>query len=87
MRGLITALSFGGMILFLLGFYFAGAYGVPRRYATEPAPGPFMAQFATVGAAIMIIGFILAFIEGLRLRRNYSAERPPWPEDLKGDAP
>lgn len=81
-RWLIGALVFGGMIVFLLGFYVAGALWVPRRYATEPFPGPFIAQISTIGVVIMIVGFILAFVEGLRLRRNYQADRPLWPEEL-----
>lgn len=83
MRGLVVALSFGGMIVFLLGFYFGGAYGVPRRYATEPAPGPVLAQIATVGAIIMLAGFALAFVEGWRLRWNRAVDRPLWPGELK----
>jgi cytochrome c oxidase subunit 1 len=83
MSWLISALSFGGMLVFLLGFYFAGALGIPRRYATEPAPGPLLSQIATVGATVMIFGFILAFIEGLRLRRNCAVDRPLWPELAK----
>ncbi|HZT22075.1 MAG TPA: cbb3-type cytochrome c oxidase subunit I [Verrucomicrobiae bacterium] len=86
MRWLIAALSFGGMIVFLLGFYFGGAYGVPRRYAIEPAPGPFIAQFATIGAVIMLIGFTLAFIEGWRLRWNRADDRPLWPGELTEEA-
>ncbi|MGH7980605.1 MAG: cbb3-type cytochrome c oxidase subunit I, partial [Limisphaerales bacterium] len=82
MRGLIAALSFGGMIVFLLGFYFAGAFGVPRRYSEEPAPGPFIAQIATVGAAIMLIGFALALVEAWRLGWNRAVDRPAWPGEL-----
>lgn len=81
-RWLISSLVYGGMIVFLLGFYFAGAMGVPRRYAAEPSPGPFIAQISTVGAIVMIVGFILVFIEGLRLRRNQQADLPSWPEEL-----
>lgn len=83
MRWLIAVLSFGGLIVFLLGFYFGGAYGVPRRYATEPAPGPFISQIATVGAVIMLIGFALTFVEGCRLRWNRAGDRPVWPGELK----
>jgi cytochrome c oxidase subunit 1 len=83
---LIFTLSFGGMVAFLLGFYFGGASGVPRRYATQPLPGPLIAQFATIGAIIMLLGFTLAFFEGLRLRSAFSADRMLWPEDLKVDA-
>jgi len=82
-RWLIFTLSFGGMMVFLSGFYFGGATGVPRRYATQPPPGPLIAQFATIGAIIMLVGFTLAFFEGLRLRSNFSADRMLWPQDLK----
>jgi heme/copper-type cytochrome/quinol oxidase subunit 1 len=74
------------MIVLLMGFYFGGAYGVPRRYATEPAPGPLIAQFATIGATIMMIGFALTIVEGLRLRWSRVVERPLWPEALKEEA-
>lgn len=83
MSWLVSLLSFGGMVVFLMGFYFAGALGVPRRYATEPAPGPLLSQIATIGAVVMLIGFSLAFIEGLRLRRNFAVDRPLWPEEAK----
>lgn len=81
-RWLIGALIYGGMVVFLLGFYFGGAMGVPRRYATEPAPGPLFAQIATVGATVMIIGFVVALVEGLRLHRNRQADRALWPAEL-----
>ena len=86
MRWLIFSLTFGGMVTFLLGFYFGGATGVPRRYNVQPSPGPFIAQFATIGAIIMILGFALAFFEGLRLRSGFSADRIAWPEDVQVDA-
>lgn len=60
---------FGGGGLFLLGFYIAGAQGVPRRYAIEPVPGPQMASLATVGALILVIGLIVAAVEAFRLAR------------------
>lgn len=83
MRGLISALSFGGMTVFLMGFYVAGAFGVPRRYATEPPPGPLTSQIATVGAAIMLVGFALAVFEGVRLYQKRAADRPLWPAAVK----
>ncbi|MEO6923131.1 MAG: cbb3-type cytochrome c oxidase subunit I [Acidobacteriaceae bacterium] len=86
MRWIIFTLTFGGMLTFLLGFYFAGATGVPRRYNVEPPPGPFIAEIASVGAIIMIAGFAFAFFEGLRLRSGFSADRVAWPEDLQLDA-
>ncbi len=71
LRWLIGLLTFGGMAVFLMGFYCAGAYGVPRRYAIEPPPGPELAKIASIGATVMIIGFALAFAEGVRLRFGY----------------
>ena len=82
LRWVISVLTFGGMTVFLMGFYWAGTLGVPRRYATEPAPGPIIAQIATVGAVVMLVGFILIFIEGLRLRQNRQADSPLWPEEI-----
>jgi cytochrome c oxidase subunit 1 len=82
LRWVISVLIFGGMTVFLMGFYFAGALGVPRRYATEPSSGPLIAQIATAGAVVMLVGFILTFIEGLRLLRNRQADRPLWPGEL-----
>ena len=69
-RWLVGIGMFGGGALFLLSFYVAGAAGVPRRYALEPAPGPFFANFATVGALVLLLGFILAVSEALRLARH-----------------
>lgn len=73
MRWLIGIGMFGGGGLFLLSFYVAGASGVPRRYAVEPAPGPFFAGMATIGAAILLAGFLLAVFEALRLARVKNA--------------
>ena len=70
MRWLVGIGMFGGGALFLLSFYMAGAYGVPRRYAAEPVPGPYFASMATIGATILILGFLLAVIEALRLARS-----------------
>ncbi|MCC6240890.1 MAG: cbb3-type cytochrome c oxidase subunit I [Phycisphaerales bacterium] len=83
-RWLLGLLIYGGMTTFLLGFYVAGALGVPRRYAVEPGAGPLTAQIGTIGATIMIIGFILAFFEGVSLRRNRQADLPVWPEPVTG---
>lgn len=80
MRWMILVLSFGGMVVFLLGFYAGGVTGVPRRYSVQPAPGPAVAQAATIGAIIMLVGFALAFVEGLRLRPR-PASSDAWPED------
>lgn len=69
MRWLVGLGMFGGGALFLLPFYMAGAAGVPRRYAIEPAPGAYFANLATIGAIILLAGFLLAVYEGLRLAR------------------
>lgn len=61
---------FGGGALFLLSFYMAGSSGVPRRYATEPAPGPFFASIATIGALLLLAGLAVALGEGIRLARR-----------------
>jgi cytochrome c oxidase subunit 1 len=68
-RWLIGVGMFGGGALFLLGFYLAGAFGVPRRYAVEPAPGPFFASLATMGALIFLAGFVICGAEAWRLAR------------------
>lgn len=86
MRWLILTLSFGGMTTFLLGFYFGGALGVPRRYSAQPQPGPLIAGFASTGAIVMLLGFALAFAEGWRLRSALSMSQLSWPEDLSADA-
>jgi heme/copper-type cytochrome/quinol oxidase subunit 1 len=60
---------FGGGALLLLSFYSAGAAGVPRRYAVEPAPGPFWASLGTIGSIVFVIGFAICVAEGVRLAR------------------
>lgn len=82
-RWMIGALCFGGMVIFLLSFYLAGAAGVPRRYAIQPPPGPAAAAAATVGAGLMVLGFIFLLMEGLRLWSGYSKEQEPWPGKLE----
>ncbi len=72
-RWLIGIGMFGGGALFLLPFYIAGADGVPRRYASEPTPGPYFAGLATIGATILLLGFILAVFEAVRLARTKTA--------------
>ncbi len=74
MRWLIGGTIFGGAAMFLLSFYIAGANGVPRRYAVEPAPGPELATVATIGALILLAGIIIAAIEALRLARLPKAQ-------------
>jgi cytochrome c oxidase subunit 1 len=72
-RWLVGIGMFGGGGLFVLAFYIAGASGVPRRYAVEPAPGPFLASLATIGALFVIAGFVVAVLEGIRLARQRPA--------------
>jgi cytochrome c oxidase subunit 1 len=74
MRWLVGIGMFGGGALFLLPFYIAGASGVPRRYAVEPAPGPFLASLATIGAVIFLAGFALCVAEAIRLARLKPSE-------------
>jgi cytochrome c oxidase subunit I len=74
-RWIVGATIFGGAALFLLSFYVAGANGVPRRYAVEPAPGPFIAQYATIGALILLVGLVLTAIEAARLIRLPALEQ------------
>lgn len=76
MRWLVGIGMFGGGGLFLLSFYLAGAAGVPRRYAAEPAPGPHLAGVAAIGATILLLGFLLAAFEAIRLSRKQRAEVP-----------
>jgi cytochrome c oxidase subunit 1 len=73
-RWIIGLFTFGGGALFLLAFYVAGASGVPRRYAAEPAPGPFWAGMATIGATIFLIGLLLCAFEAVRLLRSSKRE-------------
>lgn len=73
-RWLVGIGMFGGGALFVLGFYVAGAAGVPRRYAVEPAPGPLWAGLATVGAIVFLIGFAICVVEGIRIARLSTTE-------------
>jgi cytochrome c oxidase subunit 1 len=68
---------FGGGAVLLLGWYVAGAASVPRRYAEEPAPGPAIAAWASVGAILLIAGLIVCLIEAVRLARTRSAAATP----------
>ncbi|HEY9085870.1 MAG TPA: cbb3-type cytochrome c oxidase subunit I [Candidatus Tyrphobacter sp.] len=72
-RWLVGIGMFGGGGLFLLSFFLAGASGVPRRYAVEPMPGPFLAGIATIGSIAFLIGFAICAMEAIRfarMRRN-----------------
>ena len=84
--GIVTSLAtrwiagvgiFGGGALLLLGWYVAGAASVPRRYAEQPAPGPAIAAWASVGAILLIAGLIVCLLEAVRLARARSAEATP----------
>ena len=68
---------FGGGALFVLGFYMAGAAGVPRRYAVEPRPGPYLAGIATVGAIVVLAGLLVVAYEAVRLARLPRSEVAP----------
>jgi heme/copper-type cytochrome/quinol oxidase subunit 1 len=63
--------------LFVLGFYTAGAAGVPRRYAMEPPPGPDIAGYATAGAIAVLLGLLVVLAEGIRLARRPAVEETP----------
>ncbi len=65
---------FGGGALFIIGFYVAGAYGVPRREAEQPPPGPHIAAWATLGACVLLIGLIVTLIEAIRLAKAPRAD-------------
>lgn len=67
LRWLIGACVLGGAALFLGAFYVSGAVGIPRRYATEPGVGPLLAAWGSVGAIVLLTGFLIALIEGIRL--------------------
>jgi cytochrome c oxidase subunit I len=66
-RWLVGIGVFGGGGVFLIGFYLAGALGVPRREAIQPAPGPHIAVWATIGIAILMVGFAVTLGEAIRL--------------------
>lgn len=74
MRWIVGLAMFGGGALFVLSFYAAGAAGVPRRYAVEPAPGPLWASLASAGAIVFLLGFALCVAEGVRLARRPKIE-------------
>jgi cytochrome c oxidase subunit 1 len=76
-RWIVGTGIFGGGALFVLGFYIAGAEGVPRRYAVEPSPGPQMASLATVGALIVLVGIIMMLVEAVRLKRLPTSGEAP----------
>lgn len=66
-RWIVGLCIFGGGAVLLMGWYIAGSSGVPRRYALQPTPGPEISSWATIGAAILILGVLIALIEAARL--------------------
>ncbi|TAM88267.1 cbb3-type cytochrome c oxidase subunit I [bacterium] len=76
MRWLVALGIFGGGAIFLLAFYVGGADGVPRRYATQPPPGPEISAWASVGIIILLIGFVVCLMEAVRLARLRRAATP-----------
>jgi len=76
-RWLTGAGIFGGGGILLLGWYVAGADSVPRRYAAEPAPGPDIAAWASIGAVILVIGLIICCVEAIRLAKSPRTETNP----------
>lgn len=74
-RWILGGATFTGMTIFLLGFYVAGANGVPRRYATEPAPGPHIASWSTDGALFLVAALLLVLAEAIRLARMPRVEQ------------
>lgn len=79
MRWAIGLCVFGGGALLLLGWYVAGAGGVPRRYSMQPPPGPDIASWASIGAIILIAGILLCIFEAgrLALLPRFAGERAP----------
>lgn len=73
-RWLSGAGIFGGGGILLLGWYVAGANSVPRRYAAQPAPGPDIASWASVGAIILLAGLIVCVAEAIRLAKAPQTE-------------
>jgi len=61
----IMALMFFGGYGFLLMFYLAGAFSVPRRYAVYPAEVAYGASYAAAAAAFATV-FLLGFLLYLR---------------------
>jgi cytochrome c oxidase subunit 1 len=80
MRWVIGSGIFGGGALFLLGFYAGGADGVPRRYAMEPAPGPAIASWASIGAIILFVGIAALIYEAVRLAAAPKTAAVPTPQ-------
>lgn len=80
LRWLIGTTVLGGIVVFLGSFYISGAAGIPRRYPTEPGVGPTLAAWGSVGAIILLTGFLITLVEGIRLAVNRTAS-PASPPD------
>jgi cytochrome c oxidase subunit I len=72
-KWIVNGLISGGILLFLVPLYLAGAAGMPRRYALYP-PGLRLAQFSAVGGVLIAIGLVICGIEVVRLWRSSRAE-------------
>ncbi len=85
MRWTIGVTVLGGIALLVGTFYLAGAASVPRRYDVEPDPGPLLAGWGSVGAIILVLGLLIATLEGARLwrglRRAKTSVEWPWSPD------
>ena len=75
-----------GAVLVLIGFnltfmpqFIAGFRGMPRRYFTYDATFTIFNQFSTVGALLLLVAFLLVFINlAMSLYNGKPAPRNPW---------
>jgi heme/copper-type cytochrome/quinol oxidase subunit 1 len=65
-KWVVNGLMSGGILVFLVPLYLAGAAGMPRRYALYP-PGFLLSQFSAIGGVLIILGLILCCVEAIRL--------------------
>lgn len=68
-KWVVNLLISGGILLFLVPTYLAGAAGMPRRYALYP-PGFLLTRFSAVGGVLVVIGLVVCLIEAVRLWRS-----------------
>lgn len=66
MKWIVNGLMSGGILVFLVPLYLAGAAGMPRRYALYP-PGFSLTQVSAIGGGLVILGLVLCCIEAVRL--------------------
>lgn len=69
MKWVVNGLMSGGILVFLVPLYLAGAAGMPRRYALYP-PGFALTQVSAIGGGLIILGLILCCAEAVRLWRS-----------------